>query len=171
MLRKHLTRQSPEDQWLTYSPTPYIFPIFQYYHTVKTNWSWSYGKTVSFTLINWYLRFASFNIINAFTFNLYASIESENKLGWIGALRVAVSPPAHVPFTKQMHGWTRSAFHPSEVMKNYRKSWRAVPPSKNLFIVIIFLLIMFTLQGKKTPNTYMLLKRNAFQLLRWKNQS
>lgn len=59
---------------------------------------------------------------------------------------------------------------PSEGMKNYRKSLGAAPPSK-ICLLLLFLLIMFMLQGKTTPNTYMLLKINAFQLLRWKNES
>lgn len=44
-------------------------------------------------------------LLMPFTFSIYAFIESERKLGWIGPLRVcSPTPPAQVPFTKQMHG-------------------------------------------------------------------
>lgn len=58
---------------------------------------------------------------------------------------------------------------PFEVKKIYRKTWETILPPKIFLLLFIFLLIMFMLQGETTPNTYMLLKINVFQFLRWKN--
>lgn len=104
-----------------------------------------------------------------FIFSKYPFIESENNLG-LDPGAYAVPPPAWFSFTKEKHGWNRSVFHPSEAKKSYRKCWEAVLPPK-IFLLLLFLIIMFMLQGKATPNTYMLLKINVFQLLRWKNES